>query len=63
VNPEWVRIRSWHVLVPTRALPFTAFTRCGRKVPAPEIRADLPTGKSCETCLRLVARDAEKADR
>lgn len=61
MNPEWVRIVSWHVLVPTRALPFAAFTRCGRRVAAPEIRADMPQGKSCETCLRLIARDAERA--
>ena len=62
MNPEWVRIRSWHVLVPTRALPFRASTRCGRWVEEPEIRQDMPQGKTCETCLRLVARDAEKAD-
>mgnify|MGYP000173494885 CR=1 FL=1 len=61
MNPEWVRIRSWHILVPTRALPFTGWTRCGRKVPTPEIRVDMPQGKSCETCLRLVARDGERA--
>ena len=61
MNPEWVRIVSWHVLVPTRALPYVAFTRCGRKVSEAEIKADMPQGKSCETCLRLIARDAEKA--
>lgn len=60
MNPEWVRIRSWHVLVPTRALPFRASTRCGRVVEAPVIETDMPPGKTCETCLRLIAWDAER---
>ena len=62
MDPAWVRIRSWHVLMPT-ALPFVAYTRCGRRVWAPEIRADLPQGKSCESCARLVIHDAERASR
>jgi hypothetical protein len=57
---EWVRIRSWHLLRPTRSLPDTAWTRCGRKVADPVIVPDLPLdAKSCETCLRLAAHDDE----
>lgn len=58
---EWVRIVSWHaVLTPTR-VPETYRTRCGRTVRNAETSDDLPAGKSCETCLRIVARQADKA--
>jgi hypothetical protein len=56
VTTLWVRIKSWHLVASGR-------TRCGRlyAIPSPTVD-DLPLGaKSCETCLRLVARDAERA--
>lgn len=50
MNVMWVRIRSWHALSGTR-------TVCGRQ-PAlnAEVSDALPGAKSCETCLRLLAR-------
>ena len=52
----WVKLRSWHVLA-------NGMTRCGRVFVVPSPTADdLPMGeRSCETCLRLTAHDAEKA--
>lgn len=47
----WVRIRSWHASVGGGR------TLCGRTVPADAEYLDtLPAAKSCETCLRGVAR-------
>lgn len=55
---EWVRIRSWHaVLTPTR-LPSTYKTLCGRRGSGDTVTG-LPAGKSCESCLRIVARRAD----
>jgi hypothetical protein len=63
----WVKIRdvlllSWHAVVAVNG------TRCGRKAEGSiedvlsRTVTDLPLGeKSCETCLRLVAHDQEKA--
>ena len=53
----WVKIRSWHLVARGR-------TRCGRVFMIPSPTADdLPLGeRSCETCLRLMAWDQEKAD-
>ena len=57
----WVRIRSWHAVrltLPTRAGAYA--TLCGRLVPAHADTSDtLPAGKSCETCLRLHARQTD----
>jgi hypothetical protein len=59
----WTKLRdsprlSWHIVGRVR---FGA-TRCGRWIPVPSPSAnDLPMGeKSCETCLRLTAWDAER---
>jgi hypothetical protein len=53
----WVKIRSWH------AVGKGGDTRCGRQFWADAPSAfDLPMGeKSCETCLRWLKRDEEKA--
>jgi len=58
----WAKLRddprlSWHIVGRGGA------TRCGRWIPVPSPSADdLPMGeKSCETCLRLTAWDAERA--
>ena len=55
---EWVRIRSWHLVRPTRSIRGVT-TRCGRTSEEPIVN-DLPLdAKSCETCLRLLAHDDE----
>lgn len=59
MNTTWVRIRSWHALVQTPG--GVRWTRCGRSPsPVDELSDELPAGKSCETCLRLVARDNDR---
>lgn len=55
---EWVRIRSWHALRVSRLI--VPRTLCGRQTQADDARSDtLPSGKSCESCLRIVARLAD----
>jgi len=50
---RFARIRSWH------ALRADGKTRCGRIATGPTSDT-LPAGRSCETCLRLVARKADR---
>jgi hypothetical protein len=53
---EWAQIASWHALRPDGK------TLCGRSVnrtQAGNTRDELPGEKSCETCLRIVARKAD----
>jgi hypothetical protein len=55
----WIRIRSWHgVLTPTR-VPNSYRTLCGRTAHGTPAD-DLPAGKSCESCLRIIARKADQ---
>ena len=55
----YVRIRSWHVVL-THTRGFDTYrTLCGRTVVTKDTRDELPAEKSCETCLRSVARRAE----
>lgn len=56
---DWVEIKSWHVVKLTRSIE--ARTLCGRaaKVGA-EIKAELPAGRSCESCLRILARQIDQ---
>lgn len=61
MDVEWVKITSWHALRPYDHFGPTTF--CGRDAAdADEVKMTLPGGKSCETCLRIVARrqDDEK---
>lgn len=56
MNIRWVRIASWH------ALRDDGKTLCGRSVnrtQAGNTLDELPSGRSCETCLRIVARRAD----
>jgi len=55
VGVLWVRVRSWH------AYGLHGRTLCGRlpMSDAPTSEA-LPSGKSCELCLRIVARQADQ---
>ena len=57
-NQFWVRIRSWHALSGLTA----GHTLCGRRAGSDaDVSDQLPSGeKSCETCLRLLARTLER---
>ncbi len=52
----WVQIVSWHAVRNYTRVPGRVVTACGRISEGP-IRATLPAGKSCETCLRVTARE------
>lgn len=64
MDVQWVKIKSWHALRPDPH--FAAVTFCGRPVEGLPVVTDLPAAKSCEICLRIVARinddDAKAAD-
>jgi hypothetical protein len=53
---QWVKIRSWHAVKLVRTSQ--ADTLCGR-ISSGEVRDELPAERSCETCLRIVARRAD----
>lgn len=54
----WVKIKSWHAVRLTRSIE--PRTLCGRKASGDaEVVDTLPAGKSCESCLRIVARRAD----
>ena len=54
----WVLIQSWHGVRTSARVPGRWITLCGRKAYSEPVD-DLPAGKSCETCLRIVARKAD----
>jgi hypothetical protein len=54
---KWVKIKSWHAVKDEVGI-FGAHTFCGRYADGPQAE-DLPSEKSCETCLRLVARQQD----
>jgi hypothetical protein len=57
MNVVWVRIISWHAL---RTEALGGRTLCGRTAAYnAEMSDELPAGKSCETCLRGVARKTD----
>lgn len=62
MNRNWIRWRpdlSWHVIGKVDATGWR--TVCGR--PAPDDSAvsdELPAGRSCELCLRSIARQDDK---
>lgn len=58
---DYIKIKSWHIIkTPTRMFD-TYITRCGLKAVG-NTANDLPLGeKSCESCFRYTARDAERA--
>jgi hypothetical protein len=57
----WVMIRSWHA-VRTTYVTGGLVTLCGRVVAhgATASVDALPSGKSCETCLRIFARQQDQ---
>ena len=54
----WVHIKSWHAVRNMTRVPGRVVTVCGRSVTGDLIDA-LPAGKSCESCLRILARSAD----
>jgi hypothetical protein len=56
-DTRWVKLRSWHA-VSTR-WDGGVYTRCGRAAKGDIVDA-LPAEKSCETCLRIVMREADR---
>lgn len=57
---EWVRIRSWHAIRTHTRVPGGVVTVCGRNVVDARMSDVLPAGRSCETCLRIVTRKADR---
>lgn len=58
MNVDWVRIKSWHAVRFNSG--YGIGTYCGRRVDSgAEVTPELPTGKSCESCLRIIARHAD----
>jgi hypothetical protein len=51
---NWFRIRSWHYLRWTDDDLFVAL--CGKRALKPLRDVELPAEKSCESCLRILAR-------
>lgn len=57
---RWVRIVSWHAIRREPNGP-DADTYCGRYVAGSPLKSsDLPAGRSCESCLRIVGRAADR---
>jgi hypothetical protein len=53
----WVRIISWHAL---RVEALGGRTLCGRAAAYnADISDEMPAGKSCESCLRIIARKVD----
>ncbi len=60
MNVTWVRILSWHAASGLVSRGAKIHTRCGRWAAAnSDMLEELPAGKSCETCLRIVAKRAD----
>lgn len=56
---KWVKIVSWHAIAtPTRMFD-TYKTLCGRRATSTDIRDELPSEKTCESCLRIYTRKAD----
>ena len=59
---KWVKIRSWHAVQFVGRGGQLYRTYCGRwSALGAEVVDDLPAEKSCETCLRIVARQQDTA--
>lgn len=56
MNVQWIRIVSWHIFRLTRSIePRTQCGRTGRGA----VMDTRPDGKTCETCLRWLARQVD----
>ena len=67
MDVKWVKIRSWHAVRSTisrvpndvvREGLFASTTLCGR-IAGPGVVDDLPAERSCESCLRIIARKSD----
>lgn len=59
MDTQWVKIQSFHALRPHDH--FGPTTYCGRDAEGREVVGQLPDEKSCELCLRIVARLTDAA--
>jgi len=60
---SYLKLESWHVLASVNDAGWR--TRCGRVITTEKTQASdhLPLGeRSCESCLRLIARDDDSAE-
>ena len=59
-NYDWVRIRSWHAVKSYASALSAGYTTtlCGRKTESTVV-ATMQSGKSCEICLRAVAKSVD----
>jgi len=60
MNVQWVRLKSWHALVPYDHHGPATF--CGRDAEGLEVRDELPAEKSCESCARILLRRLDVKD-
>ena len=61
MDVKWVKIRSWHAVKPDyhdSRWPSDALAFCGRHLIGSAVDA-LPAERSCESCLRIIARKAD----
>jgi hypothetical protein len=56
---QWFRIRSWHAVRLFSDRVGHTYAYCGKKQLDAEIVDTLPTEKSCESCLRILARKVD----
>lgn len=55
-NVQWFQIVSWHVVRLWSDRVGRTYALCGRLKLNANIVDELPAGRSCETCLRILAR-------
>lgn len=55
-DTRWTKLRSWHAVTTTNG---RLTTRCGKPATGPIVDT-LPAEKSCESCLRIVAREEDR---
>jgi hypothetical protein len=58
MDVKWVKIRSWHAVAHIGLGADPSITLCGRKA-GHELWDDLPAERSCESCLRILARKVD----
>lgn len=62
MDVKWVKIRSFHAVKEEggqkSGLPPWQLTYCGRETRG-TVLDDLPAERSCESCLRIIARKAD----
>lgn len=62
MDVQWVKIRSWHAVKPNyrdSRWENDSLAFCGRRLMGAAVD-DLPDEKSCESCLRILAREADR---